>query len=1446
MNTYTKAFAYPFAPMQASMLFHSLSPERPGIDIEQIVCTLQEPIDKTLFQEAWNSTLARHDALRTGLHWQDSGQPQQQVYTGLLLPFHYADWQSLNKTEQETQFKAFLEEDRRQGFDLSTPPAMRLNLFKLDDALYKLVWTVHHIILDGRAFAIVIQDVFTYYETLCKGERSQLPPAPSFKHFVDWLQRRDDTQDEAFWRQQLAGLEHVNRFDLPTPTQAIETIQSAEQVHLLPVDQTDKLKRFAQDNDITLNTLIQGAWALLLSRYTSKDDVVFGAVRACRKGTVSNAQHIAGVFINTLPVRAQLTAETSAKEFLQALRAQQVAVRDYEHTPLVNIQKWSDIPSGSPLFDSVVVFDYEQLDTILKRKGEAWQNRDFQLIEKTGFPITLYAYGEQQLLLKIDYDPAEFSDKTIARMLTHLHYALETLTDKADQPLNALSIMTEQQFHALSTQWNDTAADYPRNQTVHGLFEVQAIQTPDAIAFCIDDAQLSFAQLNARANQLAHYLISNGVQPEALVGVMMGRSLDMVIALLAVQKAGSAYVPLDPAYPRERLAFMAEDAQLAAVLTHARHADLLPAQATKQIFVDQEEAQITACTDTNPALAQDANKLTYVIYTSGSTGNPKGVMVTHRNVVNFFQGMDQRIGSDTPGTWLTVTSISFDISVLELFWTLTRGYKVVLYRDVLRQGSSNSHGSRYPNQPMDFSLFYWNIVTEQNKDDQDKYRLLMESAKYGDQNGFTAVWTPERHFASFGGLYPNPSVVSAALAVQTQQIQIRAGSCVLPLHSPIRVAEEWAVVDNLSNGRTALAIASGWQPNDFVIKPENHADAKTIMFESVETLKKLWRGETVSLPGPNGDVGVQILPRPIQAEVPIWITVAGNPDTFIQAGRIGANVLTHLLGQSVEQVAKNIALYRKARQEANHEGPGHVTLLLHTLVGEHEERVKELSRQPMKDYLLNAMFLVKSAAWNFPAFKDMSAETGKSLDEYFETISDADLDAVLEFAFERYYSRSGLFGTPERCMEMVDRLKEIGVNEIGCLIDYGIATETVLKHLPYLNQVRQAATMPQVSEGESGNSIPELIERHGVTHFQCTPSMARMLVEDAQSHAALCSLNCMMVGGEAFPTELANQLSALVSGKVVNMYGPTETTIWSTTHEVEPGHARVPIGRPIANTQIYVLDKYGHPAPIGVPGELIIGGDGVVRGYLNQPKLTAERFIDTLIAGIPTNRLYRTGDLVRCQEDGTLEFLGRIDHQVKIRGYRIELGEIEEQLKHHRDIHQAVVLLREDQPGDQQLVAYVIPVKGVQTDIQDMKNHLKQYLPEFMVPSTYVMINELPLTPNGKINYNALPEPAPDHTSQNDYVAPESQLALQVAEIWSDVLKIPQIGMNDNFFDLGGHSLTAVQVAHRIRQLLDIDFSLQTIFTASTLAGMIEKIEQTLLEQVSEGDLEAMLLELDS
>ncbi len=1025
----------------------------------------------------------------------------------------------------------------------------------------------------------------------------------------------------------------------------------------------------------------------------------------------------------------------------------------------------------------------------------------------------------------LHHDATRLPPAEAARLAARLaHFAAALAEAPEDTPLAALPILPPAELQELLHARNATAKPHDRSLTVPAAFLAQAARTPEATALVCDDNALTYGELAQRAARIANTLRRMGIARGSLVGLCTARSTDMVAGALGIQMAGGAYVPMDPAYPADRLALYAGDSGCQVIVTQSHLASALP-QGPQHLILDTDPRLATALS--TPPDGPQPQDLAYLIYTSGSTGRPKGVMVEHRNVINFFAGMDERLGT-APGTWLAVTSLSFDISVLELFWTLARGFKVILTSDDNRALVS---GGAIGSGGMDFSLYYW------GNDDgpgPKKYQMLLDGARFADEHGFVAVWTPERHFHAFGGPYPNPSVTGAAVAAVTKRIGVRAGSCVAPLHHPARIAEEWAVIDNLTNGRAGLAMASGWHPDDFVLRPENAPPGnKAAMLEATDQVRRLWRGEAVEFPKAGGGThAVTTLPRPVSPELPVWLTTAGNPETWIEAGRLGVHVLTHLLGQSVAEVGEKIALYHGALREAGHDPDGFtVTLMLHTYLAADREVAREVARGPMKDYLRSAAGLIKQYAWAFPAFKRPQG-VANPMQIDLATLSHEETEAILDFAFHRYFEDSGLFGTVEDALARVAELKRIGVGEVACLIDYGIAPERVMEGLRPLAEV-VARVRAEAGPAEGDHSIAAQVVRHGVTHLQCTPSMARMLALNDEARGALSRVKLLMVGGEALPGALVQDLRAATSARILNMYGPTETTIWSTVEEVTTPEPVANIGRPLANQRVYVLDEGLAPVAEGVAGELWIGGEGVARGYWQRPDLTAERFRPDPFAD---GRMYRTGDLVRWRADGRLDFLGRADHQVKLRGYRIELGEIEAALEAQPGVTQAVVMAREMAPGDTRLVAWLTGTAAEDA----LRAALGETLPEHMRPQHYVRLPAMPLTPNGKVDRKALPAPqAVPLVTQPAPAVEETPLPLisgadlaeaeaRIAEVWCRVLGLPQVGPQDNFFTLGGHSLLAVQAHRELKAALGAErLSITDIFRFPVLRTLAAHVGGT-------------------
>ena len=1049
MNREHPEDSYPLSPMQQGMLFHSLYAPQSGMYVQQAICGLHEDLQIAAFERAWQRIVARHPVLRTRFRWDDGAEPCQEVQREVSLPWEYHDWHGVSAGQQDNRLEAFLEADRRHGFVLTEAPLMRLALFRVAEADYQLVWTSHHALLDGRSRLVLLKELFALYEAFCRGRDLQLQPPRPYRDYIEWLRQQDLSAAESFWRRRLSG------FPAPTPLgvdRARETQPGEEgygkQGVQLSETLTSALRSLAQHHHLTPNTLLQGAWALLLSRYSGEEEVVFGVTRAWHRSALEGAESMVGLFINTLPMRVRVSPEGSLLPWLKELRAQWKALRNYEHTPLVTVQGWSEIPPGQPLFASLVVFENYLLDSALRAQGGSWENRDFRLLGPTNYPLTVTGYLAPELLVEIAYERRRFNDASITRMLGHLQTLLQAMVADPEQRLSDLSLLTDQEGQQLLVEWNDTAADYPQDQCIHQLFEAQVEQTPEAVAVVFAPEQLTYRELNRRANQLAHHLRALGVGPEVLVGLCVERSTELVVGLLGILKAGGTYVPLDPAYPQERLAFMLKDTHVPVLLTQGRHLEGLPEHGAKAVCLDTDWKAIALESEENLVTTVTAENLAYVTYTSGSTGTPKGVAIPHRGVARLLFGVDY-VHLGATETFLQLAPLSFDASTFEVWGALLHGARLALF--------------------------------------------------------------PERILTS-----------------------------------------------------------------------------------------------------------------------------------------------------------------------------------------------KELGR---------------------------------------------------------------------------------------------------------------------------------LIQQQGVSTLWLTASLFNTLIDEAPQ--ALSGVRQLITGGEALSVaHVQRALALLPATQIINGYGPTESTTFACCYHVpkrlDKTVSSIPLGRPIANTEVYLLDRSLCPVPVGVPGELYIGGAGLARGYLNRPELTAEKFIPHPFSAKPGARLYRTGDLVRYLSDGNIEFLGRLDSQVKLRGFRIELGEVEAALGQYPAVRDSVVLPREDVPGEKRLVAYVVPHQEHISTVTELHSFLQAKLPAYMVPSAFVLLDALPLMPSGKVDRRALPAPDQVRPELGEaFIAPRTPVEEVLAGIWADVLRLEQVGIHDNFFELGGHSLIAMQIMSRVCRTFQVELPLRTLFATPTVAGLAAGLETT-------------------
>jgi surfactin family lipopeptide synthetase C len=699
---------YELSPLQQGILFHSICEPEIGVYSIQLCDRLRGNLNVVAFEQAWQQVVARHTILRTAFYWEKLEKPLQVVYKQVPVNIKVEDWET-----EEQELEAWLAKDRQAGFNLSQAPLMRWHLIRRGEDDYYFVWSKHHLILDGWSTALVLKEVVEIYESLCQSKHPNLDAATPYKQYIAWLQQQDLAQAQKFWQTKLQGIK------TPTPLGigrqgdgeigraggnasshgACSTPARGEELLKLSASTTEQLQLLAKENQLTLNTIVQGAWALLLNRYSSETDLVYGVTVSGRPPHLVGAESMVGLFINTLPVRVQIETEDYLLSWLKQLQTQLLEIRNFEYSPLVEIQGWSEVPRGLPLFESILVFENYPVDKTLEQPGSL-AVETITAFDHTNYPLTVTVTPGLELSIAIAYTTCRFDAATITRMLGHLQTLLTGMVTSPQIKLVDLPLLTvaEQAQLLEFNQTLPTIAENKLQKCIHQLFEEQANKTPNAVAVVFEDSQLTYQELNRKASELATYLQQNGVKPEIIVGIYCDRSLEMIIALLAILKAGGAYLPLDPNLPNEAITFRLQDAQVPIVLTQ-KH---LQTKIETCIAATLNNIQIIDLNCTffptpvravramrsesfrEPPLLMNPNNLAYVIYTSGSTGKPKGVMVNHASLVNAYFAWSEVYQLSSSTNHLQMANFSFDVFTGDLVRALCFGGKLVLCpRDLL-------------------------------------------------------------------------------------------------------------------------------------------------------------------------------------------------------------------------------------------------------------------------------------------------------------------------------------------------------------------------------------------------------------------------------------------------------------------------------------------------------------------------------------------------------------------------------------------------------------------------------------------------------------------------------------------------------------------------------------------------------------------------------------------
>jgi amino acid adenylation domain-containing protein len=1038
LKTAPRDQALPLSFAQQRLWFlDKLEPNNPLYNVPHVV-RLRGPLNVAALEKAVNQIIARHESLRTTFRMVN-GSPVQAIAPSLTLRISTAELSSLPEKIREAEARKLALAETARPFDLQTGPLVRALLLKLADRDHVLILNTHHIISDRWSLGVLAKELAALYEQEANGKPAQLPSLPfQYADYSVWQrQMLSATLEEelAYWRDKLAGAPATLNLPTDRPRPPQQSFRGARHTLILPKALSEQVIALGRKEGATLFMTLLAAFNVLLSRYSGQEDVVIGSPIAGR--TRADLEGLIGFFVNTLVVRADVSANPTFRELLAQVRETAMGAYAHQDVPfekLVEELRPERDLSRNPLFQ--VMFALQNVPSVRQTMGEVEVSPFLLPGESAKFDLTLFASESAEgLRATIEYNTDLFEQSTIERLLGHFQVLLEGAVAHPDSRIGQLPMLAEAERRKVLVEFNATEREFPSGLGLHHLLEQAAQRTPGATAVVCGKKRTTYRELNSRANQIAHHLIKQGAGPGALVGVFLERNSDLLPAILGVLKSGAAYVPLDPGYPRERLAAILEDAKAPIVLTQQSLAAQVTGGLSRIICVDSDWGKIAQESDENPVVEFKPENLAYVLFTSGSTGRPKGVALEHRSAAMFVQWAQTVFTPEELAGVLLSTSVCFDLSIFEIFVPLSAGGKVIVVQ--------------------------------------------------------------------------------------------------------------------------------------------------------------------------------------------------------------------------------------------------------------------------------NALFLPSAEA------------------------------------------------------------------------------------------------------------------KDEVTLINTVPSAMAELVRIKEVPGSVSTIN---LAGEALAETLVNQIYASTSAKkVYNLYGPTEDTTYSTYTLTQPDQP-VTIGRPLPNTQAYVVDGYGNPQPIGIPGELYLAGAGLARGYYGRPDLTAERFVANPFNG-KSPRMYRTSDLCRWLADGNLEYLGRLDHQVKLRGFRIELGEIEAALAKHKSVRQCLVMAREDEPGMKRLVAYVLAAPGENPEAEKLREHLKRSLPEFMMPAAFVTLDSFPLTPNGKVDRKALPKP--EFQASAGMVPPRDELEERLQKIWQEILQTGPMGVTDNFFELGGHSLMAVRLVTEIKQLTGVEIPLTELFQGATIEHLADIVRGT-------------------
>jgi amino acid adenylation domain-containing protein len=1510
MNGNNITESYPLSPMQEGMLFHTDFDQPAGFYIQQMVCTLAEDLDVGCLAQAWQQTVDRHSILRTSFRL-PGDEPRQLVHQTLAVGLREEDWREYSAAEQTTQLREFLAADRQRGFQSDTPPLMRLVLLRMAASHYQLVWTFHHALLDGRSHYLILKEVFNCYDAARAGQTPELPPARPYRDYIEWLGQRDAAADESFWRQRLAGLTTLTRLDLGgTP---VGVFGSDRRLRELCLDEntTSALRSLSLRHDLTLNTLLQGTWALLLSHYGS-DEVVFGATRACRRSTLEDAPQMVGMFINTLPVRLRVLPGQPLIKWLAELRQQNIEVRNYEHTPLLRIQGWSELPTGTPLFESLVVFENYAFSESLRGPGGAWERRTFQLEEKNNYPLVVAAYAGAELLVKIEYDPRRFSDLAIERALRQLQTLLIAFLSAPAENLSCADVMRYlitspyekllapvlehdareadvdvfpasfgQQRLWFLNQLDLSSSFYniPLVARIHGdLNHAVLARSVNAIVARHEALRTTFATEEGQLLQLIAPEREISLAFEDVTGAPDLRRDDIV----AMAVKSEVEMPFDLAHGpllRVRLLKLQADEHLLLVTMHHICSDGW----SVAVFVDElavlyraflagESSPLPDLTIQYADCAQWQRELLTGEYLEGQLAYwrkqlsraPAILTVPTdrpRPPVQMFRGNNRTL--NLPAQLKEQLSELSQGEGVTLFMTLLAAFQTLLYRysglDDIVVGSPSANRNHSETEKL-IGFFVNTLVLRTDFSGNPSFRKLLKRVREVSLGAYTHQDVPVDLLVD--ELNPERSLSHSPLFQVIFALEKSAD--LSPQFAGLDIT--WEEVDR-GTSKFDLALFIVEKPAGLSCRLEYDTD----LFEAA-TIERMLNHFQVLVEAivTKPDQRVGELPLLTEAEL---VRLTGAIDVHTAAPAC----LHQSFEQQVERTPYNVAVTFEAEQITYRELNARANQLARYLrrQGVGPEMLVGLCLERSVDLIVSVLAILKAGGAYLPLdpaypaervsfmLNDAEARVVITSPELAERCSaagaaplliDRERKMIAQESAENLESdcvpgnlayviyTSGSTGKPKgvpvthqnvaRLFAVTDSSFGFNEDDVWTLFHSSAFDFSVWEIWGALLYGGRLVVVPYwVSRGTE--DFLGLLVRERVTVLNQTPSAFRQLlrVATAASEKPELALRYVVFGGEALELQSLKPWFELYGDRaprLINMYGITETTVHVTYRPLSLAdleqHAGSVIGKPLADLRVYLLDQRQQLAPIGVPGELYVGGAGLTRGYLKRFDLTPERFVPDPFSKIAGARLYRSGDLARFLPNGDLEYLGRVDRQVKIRGFRIELGEIEAVVAQAPGVHECAVVANDDSSGQTSLVAYVV-LDSAPRAIEELRNFAKGKLPDYMVPSFFVPLERIPLTQNGKIDQRALPSPdqSPAEVAAT-FIAPRNDTEQKLATVWSELLGRDGIGVHENFFELGGHSLLATQVVSRVRDVFQVQLSLRSFFERPTIAALAEFI----------------------